>query len=264
VLRHACGKRRAPIAHAPVSKCATSRSTSGRLEIACWGLSVALIASYFGARAYGEIERRHAIEAFADTRSLVVAESASLRESERVAREPIPERPKPDQTYWSRSRIRAYAALLVDVESQGLPVALLRIRRVGLEVPVYADAGERNLNRGAGLVAGTAPPGSAGNVAIAAHRDGYFRVLERVSVGDLLELESPPSRIRQYRVTELSVVEPTDIRPLHDTAIPTVTLVTCYPFYFLGSAPQRYIVRAVSVQWQRTIPQATAQRKGLF
>ena len=226
-------------------------------------LSATLIASYFGARTYGEIERRQAIEAFSDARSLAVAESAfSLREPERVTREPIREKPEPDQTNWSKSRISAYAAALADGGGQGLPVAVLRIGRVGLEVPVYADAGERNLNRGAGLVAGTAPPGSDGNVAIAAHRDGYFRVLERVVVGDLLEVESA-TRVEQYRVTELSVVDPTDIRPLHDTEIPTVTLVTCYPFYFLGSAPQRYIVRAV-VQQKRTTPQATTHLDGVF
>jgi sortase A len=66
----------------------------------------------------------------------------------------------------------------------------LRIASVSLEVPVYANSSERNLNRGAGLIAGTARPGSGGNVAIAAHRDGYFRALRSVAVGDVVELES--------------------------------------------------------------------------
>jgi sortase A len=120
-------------------------------------------------------------------------------------------------------------------------------RQCSVEVPVYVDASERNLNRGAGLVAGTAPPGSDGNIAIAAHRDGYFRALERVAVGDLLELETPLLR-RQYRVAEVAIVEPTDIRSLLETGVPTVTLVTCYPFYFVGNAPRRYIVRALAQQ----------------
>jgi sortase A len=128
-----------------------------------------------------------------------------------------------------------------------VPAALLRIPHVDLEVPVYVGTSERNLNRGAGLVEGTASPGSDGNIAIAAHRDGYFRVLKDVSLGDLLELESPTGQ-RRYRITDLVVVEPTDVWPLHATDEPTVTLVTCYPFYFVGSAPQRFIVRAVAFE----------------
>jgi sortase A len=122
----------------------------------------------------------------------------------------------------------------------------LRIRRVGLEVPVYADTSERNLNRGGGLIAGTGVPDGDGNVAIAAHRDGYFRALEHVVVGDVLELDSL-SRQRRYRVTELAIVAPTDMSPLDDVDAPAVTLVTCYPFYFAGAAPQRYIVRALEI-----------------
>ena len=108
------------------------------------------------------------------------------------------------------------------------------------------EASERNLNRGAGLIAGTAAPGSDGNIGIAAHRDGYFRALDSVEVGDPVELETL-SRRRQYRVTELAIVQQTDVSPLHDRGVAAVTLVTCYPFYFVGSAPQRYIVRAVAI-----------------
>ncbi len=68
-----------------------------------------------------------------------------------------------------------------------------------------------------------------------------------VAVGDVLEVESLSHR-RAYRVTALAIVEPTDLWPLHETDVPAVTLVTCYPFYFVGSAPKRYIVRAVAVQ----------------
>jgi sortase A len=153
----------------------------------------------------------------------------------------------PDQTQWSASRVRAFAALAFGETVPVPPAAVLRIGSVGVEVPVYVNASERNLNRGAGLVAGTALPESDGNIVIAAHRDGYFRALERVVVGDVLELETRSLR-RQYRVAEVAIVEPTDIRPLLETSVPTVTLVTCYPFYFVGNAPQRYIVRAVALQ----------------
>lgn len=203
---------------------ATTAKPYGRmLETACWSAGVLLTAMYFGTRAYGEVERRQAVSSFTQARSVA-----------------------PDQTHWSASRIRAYAVPALSAESAPLPAALLRIRRVGLEVPVYADTSERNLNRGGGLIAGTGVPDGDGNVAIAAHRDGYFRALEHVVVGDVLELDSL-SRQRRYRVTELAIVAPTDMSPLDDVDAPAVTLVTCYPFYFAGAAPQRYIVRALEI-----------------
>jgi sortase A len=226
----------------------TGRSTRRVLETTCWTLGIVLITLYFGVRAYGELERRQAIATFTQARSAMGAEGHVTRDTDRISLahvSPTHHR-APDQTHWSGSRVRAYAAQVTKSESPPLPAALLRIRRVELEVPVYADTSERNLNRGAGLVSGTAPPDSDGNIAIAAHRDGYFRALKDVAVGDVVELESL-SRRRQYRVIDLSIVEPTDISPLHDTDVPAVTLVTCYPFYFVGNAPQRFIVRAVAV-----------------
>jgi sortase A len=127
-----------------------------------------------------------------------------------------------------------------------MPIALLTIARVGLEVPVFADTSERNLNRGAGWVEGTAAPEDGGNIAIAAHRDGYFRVLQDVVLGDVLVLESIAQE-RNYRVTEISIVDPGDTSSLFATETAAVTLVTCYPFHFVGNAPQRYIVRAVAL-----------------
>jgi len=149
----------------------------------------------------------------------------------------------PDQSRWSDGRIRAYAGTFA---AQTLPEAVLRIPSVQLAVPVYADTNETNLNRGAGLIAGTARPEGTGNVGIAAHRDGFFRALKDVAVGDRLEVESL-SGTRVYRVTRLSIVSPDDISVLRQTPQATVTLVTCYPFYFVGDAPQRYVVRALAV-----------------
>lgn len=101
------------------------------------------------------------------------------------------------------------------------------------------------LLRGAGLLEGTALPGSNGNVAIAAHRDTHFRALKDLSLGDHIEL-ALPDRTQVYVVTDLWVVEPTDVHVLDDTGNSALTLVTCYPFYFVGNAPQRFIVRAVA------------------
>ncbi len=212
-------------------------------EAACWGLGLGLIALYGGARAYGELERREAIAAFSEARFQADAETDGWRGAAPLAQR-VPVR-MPDQTYWSASRIHAYAARAADQTTPA--VAILRIAEVELEVPVYTDVSERNLNRGAGLIAGTAAPDSNGNVGIAAHRDGYFRALERVKVGDLVELETRSQR-RRYRITELAIVKPSDLSPLRETSVAAVTLVTCYPFYFVGSAPQRYIVRAVATE----------------
>lgn len=125
-----------------------------------------------------------------------------------------------------------------------LAIAVLRIPGIKLEVPVGYGTDESVLRRGAGLVEGTAAPGTRGNVAIAGHRDTFFRGLENVAVGDLVELETFDRRLT-YRIATLSVVEPTDVHVLADSGESELTLVTCYPFYFVGNAPQRFIVRAV-------------------
>lgn len=186
-------------------------------EVTFWIIGLAAVMLYFAAVAHGEIERRDGIAAFTGAYSA------------------------PDRSTWSQGRIDAFEA---SVTSGSMPVAVLRIARVNLEVPVYTDATERNLNRGAGLIAGTALPGSDGNIGVAAHRDGYFRTLRHVAIGDVIELESPHAQ-DIYLVSELSIVDPTDIRPLNETGTSAITLVTCYPFHFAGSAPKRYIVRAV-------------------
>jgi len=220
------------------------------LEIASWGAGVAMLAFYFGARIGGEIEREQGIKAFVEARA--------------EANSPYPDFVTPRSLDWPDSESPVLVASQPALASQewvgtqedempvfpdmeSLPIALLRIGRVGLEVPVYADTTERNLNRGAGWVKGTAAPDDGGNIAIAAHRDGYFRVLKDVAVGDVLELESITQE-RLYRVTEISIVEPGDTSSLSATETAAVTLVTCYPFYFVGHAPQRYIVRAVALQ----------------
>jgi sortase A len=237
------------------------RITSRTTEIACWVLGAALLLTFFGARTWGELERQQAITQFAEARAQAaiaalasvpvdaVAGAAAAAEGFATPVEPLAAHPPPDQAQWSDSRVRAYESEVEEsIATELLPTAVLRIGRVRLEVPVYTDTTERNLNRGAGLVEGTALPGSEGNIAIAAHRDGYFRVLKDVTVGDLLELESLSDQ-RSYRITEIYIVEPTDVSPLHATNEPTVTLVTCYPFYFVGNAPQRFIVRAVAVEF---------------
>jgi sortase A len=119
---------------------------------------------------------------------------------------------------------------------------VLRIPRLTLEVPVYGDTSDLNLDRGAGRIPGTAGLEQSGNIGIAAHRDGFFRKLKDVELGMVIILEHS-GRAQRYHITEISIVSPEDGSVLAPTDKPSVTLVTCYPFYFVGSAPQRFIVR---------------------
>jgi len=108
---------------------------------------------------------------------------------------------------------------------------------------VFDGTDDLTLNRGVGRIAGTARPGQGGNLGIAGHRDGFFRGLKDVGAGDQIELKIP-GRTEVYQVDDVQIVKPTDVQVLEDRGVPTLTLVTCYPFYFIGNAPQRYIVRA--------------------
>ena len=140
---------------------------------------------------------------------------------------------------WSQKRIDAYQALLS--RSFTPPVAVLRIDRVGLQVPVFRGTSELQLNRGAGWIAGTGAPGQNGNMGIASHRDGFFRVLKDVQIGDTVCLSHAGAE-SQYEVDDIEIVEPSDVSVLRNRPLPNLTIVTCYPFYFAGDAPHRYVV----------------------
>jgi LPXTG-site transpeptidase (sortase) family protein len=211
------------------------------LEVGCWSAGLALGLAYLGPRGLGEWERTQAVAEFHRTAPAASPEPLTAAATPGNARPA----PAPDQSLWSAGRIALHAAETAGAGStpHSRPLALLKIARLGLEVPVYAELNERNLNRGAAHVAGTAPPGAVGNSAIAAHRDGYFRVLQTVAIGDLVELDLGRGSER-YRVSALSIVQPTDLSPLDASDTAALTLITCYPFFFVGSAPQRFIVRA--------------------
>jgi sortase A len=145
-----------------------------------------------------------------------------------------------DFALWSKHKITAYEQSLSEhLES---PLAVLRIHKVNLEVPVLAGTDDLTLNRGVGLIENMARPGERGNVGIAGHRDSFFRVLKDVGPGDAIELETP-DRVDIYRVEQILIVKKDDATVLQPTPLPRLTLVTCYPFYFIGSSPKRYIVQ---------------------
>lgn len=145
-------------------------------------------------------------------------------------------------TLWSPQRIKAWE------DSQrrdaGPVLAVIRIPSVKIEAPVLKGTDEWTLDRGIGHIDDTALPGEAGNIGLAGHRDGFFRRLKDVKVGDQIELQATTATAK-YRVERMWIVQPEDVTVLDPTPESALTLVTCYPFYFVGSAPQRYIVRAV-------------------
>lgn len=186
------------------------------VERTAWVAGAILLSMYGGMRLWAEESRAQAVEEFRAVNT-----------------------PPTDQTLWSQKRVTAY----VEAQKAGdAPQALLRIPQLTLDVPVYGDTSDLNLDRGAGHIPGTADIAQAGNTGIAAHRDGFFRKLKDVELGMDIYIEHGGKTLK-YHITEISIVTPQESAVLAPTERPSITLVTCYPFYFVGSAPQRFIVR---------------------
>ncbi|HEY1907276.1 MAG TPA: class D sortase [Myxococcaceae bacterium] len=205
------------------------------LERLAWALAVVLGGAWLTARSVAWISERRSLDAF---RAAVSAPGVAPS-TEVLAAAPT----GIDQRLWAPERIRAYARALARPGPP--PLAVLRIPRLGLEVPVLEGTGEWTLDRAVGHIEGTAGPGDDGNVGIAGHRDGFFRVLKDIAPGDLMEL-ALVGKVRHFRVERLSIVEPDDTWVLAPSVRPQLTLVTCHPFYFVGSAPRRFIVHAAA------------------
>jgi sortase A len=123
----------------------------------------------------------------------------------------------------------------------------IEIPRIGLSAIVREGDDDATLRKAVGFVPGTARPGEGGNTALAGHRDTFFRPLRRIEVGDRIRLVVPPATY-EYRVASLDVVEPTEVSVLASRGEEELTLVTCYPFRWIGPAPDRYIVKATRVE----------------
>jgi sortase A len=239
-------------------------SVQRRFERLAWTIGIVLVAVWAVAKIHSKVGSRRDLDRFEEARraratalpALPTGPSAAAA-LETAAPTPVPRtlpETKADTALWSKERIKGYEESLA--AQAAAPLAILRVPKIGLEVAVLDGTDDVTLNRGVGHIEDTARPGEPGNCGIAGHRDGFFRGLKDVVKGDRIELETL-SGTQAYRVDDIWIVKPEDVQVLDPTPQTAITLVACYPFYFVGHAPQRYIVRAVR---EDAVPAANATR----
>jgi len=119
----------------------------------------------------------------------------------------------------------------------------IEIPRIGLSVVVLEGTTSQTLQHGVGHIKGTALPGEPGNVGIAGHRDTYFRGLKDIRANDEIQIETIAG-ITRYEVDWIQITVPSDVAIVSSATDSALTLVTCYPFHYVGAAPERYVVHA--------------------
>jgi sortase A len=137
--------------------------------------------------------------------------------------------------------------------AEGSLIGRIEIPRLALSVVVVEGVDRISLRRAVGHIPGTALPGEDGNVGLAGHRDTFFRQLKDVKIDDEIQVSTLTGNFK-YRVVSLKIVDPENVGVLAPSAENVLTLVTCYPFYFVGPAPKRWIVRARQVSPQTAPP----------
>jgi sortase A len=125
-------------------------------------------------------------------------------------------------------------------------IGRMEVSRLDVSVVVVEGTSNKSLRRAVGHIAGTALPGQPGNVGIAGHRDTFFRPLRNIQRDDVIKLTTSNGEYR-YRVVSTKIVSPDNVAVLDSDQNEILTLVTCYPFYFVGPAPDRFIVRAARI-----------------
>lgn len=220
-----------------VNSGATNRKRGGKIglwtERALLVIGFALLATYGASRIEGLLNSRAALKNFSAPNASAASAGGNLLEN-------IPSS-SVDFSRWDVRRVRAYLESFSKPSNS--PLAVLSIPKIQLQVPVLEGTDDLTLNHAVGRIAGTAQPGEQGNIGIAGHRDGFFRGLKGVVVGDAIELKTRTGT-DSYVVDEIKIVTPNNVDVLLPRSRPSLTLVTCYPFYFIGSAPKRYIVTA--------------------
>ncbi len=130
--------------------------------------------------------------------------------------------------------------------AEGALIGQIEIPQIGLSSVILEGTEPGTLRRAVGHVPGTALPGQPGNLCLAGHRDTFFRPLRKINVGDRVIVRAADS-VAEYRVQSTQIVHPEDIQVLDNTPVDTLTLITCYPFRYIGAAPKRFVVRAARI-----------------
>ena len=220
----------------PLMETSSLKRKLGWLEAMLFISGVVLLGVFFQARASNEQQRENGVQAFLEAGTGQSQTQQAPGDGAKI----VQLRP-PDQELWSASAIKNYEESFKVVKD--LPLAVLNIDKLNIQVPVYNGTDEVTLDRGVGRIKGTARINGEGNLGIAGHRDGFFRPLKDIVIGDYMELLTSTGSVN-YKVTSIVIVDPGDVSVLSPTKKATITLVTCYPFYFVGHAPKRYIVKA--------------------
>lgn len=149
---------------------------------------------------------------------------------------------EPDFALWDANQKRDYQAAL-EAEYPP-PLGVLFIDDLNIQVPIYNGTEEHILDRGAGRIKGMAKMNEDGNLGISAHRDSFFRGLKDIELGTTILVQSAHG-VEKYAVSDITIVPKEDASVLAPLDRKTLTLVTCYPFYHVGAAPERFIVTAL-------------------
>lgn len=212
----------------------SNRSLWHRSESAAWGLGILLVMLWGGLQVRAEAARATAVAAFATAGQQTAGDDEI----------------EIDFSLWAKGRIAAWEKHLgSDV---GPTLGVLRIPKLHLAVPIYGGTDDITLDLGTGHHWASSLPGEGGNIAIAGHRDGYFRGLKDIQKGDRMEVETTDFT-EIYVIDEITITTPEDLSVLDPTPKPALTLIACYPFYFVGNAPKRYIVRGTLLE---TVPRS--------
>ncbi|MCP8900525.1 class D sortase [Gilvimarinus xylanilyticus] len=213
-----------------------SRSTLYRsIELSLWLVGVVLLSVWATQMLrQGPMAQQHSERFLARAHAATLETSAFDKDSQ------LPSIDKIDTSLWSASRIEEFHKIDADKNDT---IGVLSIDTLGLSAPIFSGPSDFNLNRGLGWLDRTAPLSGGGNTAIAGHRDSFFRVLKDIEKGDAITVTTLGGK-KEYLVTELQIVDPSDVSVLAPTAHNQITLITCYPFYHVGSAPERFIVTA--------------------
>lgn len=213
-----------------------NRKRAGVVEKSLWVIALLLLGAYGTTLIYQFVLSRVEVWRF------VSQQRVDQPGPEPTHRLIWPAQEETNPNLWSPGRVMAFWESLS--RQFAPPIGVLHVPKINLEVAVLEGTDEWTLNRAVGRIIGTARVGEQGNIGIAGHRDGFFRGLKELQVGDTLHLLTP-EKTEIYTVDRILIVEPQAIHVLDRQPEPSITLVTCYPFYYVGSAPQRYVVQGL-------------------